>query len=300
MKGIVTDIQRFSLSDGPGIRTTVFFKGCNMRCAWCHNPETINPKQEIMYTQSNCIGCLKCVCACRTGAQTDLGGMHAFIREKCVNCGRCAEICYPEAMAVSGKTMTVDDVMREIAQDRIYYDRSGGGVTLSGGEATCQAEFALALMRACRDEGIQVGLESNLLAPYKDLEPLFEYTDILMADIKLMDDGGHREWVGVGNARVLENMRRAGDGSRSRMIVRTPLIPGVTDSDDNIRQIAAFVSGLKDIMYYELLNFNPLGDGKYRGLGMENRFASARPLNAERLKRLKQIAEESGVPTRIG
>lgn len=302
MKGVITEIQRFSLNDGPGIRTTVFFKGCNMRCAWCHNPETINPEPEIMFTELNCIGCLKCIGVCHSGAQTEIGGLHAFDRDKCTGCGKCAEICYAEAMTVSGKEMSVAEIMREVEQDRIYYSRSGGGITLSGGEATCQPAFARELMKACRESHIQTGLETNMLAPYEELEPLLELTDILMADIKLIDDGAHREWTGVGNKRIMENLRRACGEIRGglKIIIRTPLVPGITDSDENIAGIAEFISGLNGVLDYELLNYNPLGDVKYRGLGMENRNAALKPLGADRLEALKKVAEDSGVPVRVG
>jgi len=302
MKGVITEIQRFSLNDGPGIRTTVFFKGCNMRCAWCHNPETINPEPEIMFTELNCIGCLKCIGVCHSGAQTEIGGLHAFDRDKCTGCGKCAEICYAEAMTVSGKEMSVAEIMREVEQDRIYYSRSGGGITLSGGEATCQPAFARELMKACRESHIQTGLETNMLAPYEELEPLLELTDILMADIKLIDDGAHREWTGVGNKRIMENLRRACGEIRGglKIIIRTPLVPGITDSDENIAGIAEFISGLNGVLDYELLNYNPLGDVKYRGLGMENRNAALKPLGADRLEALKKVAEGSGVPVRVG
>ena len=352
VKGIITEIQRFSLNDGPGIRTTVFFKGCNMRCAWCHNPETINPDPEIMFTELNCIGCLKCVGVCHSGAQTVISGeqaeicnsqtektgLHAFDRDKCTGCGKCAEICYAEAMTVSGHEMSVAEIMREVEQDRIYYSRSGGGITLSGGEPSCQPAFARELMIACRERHIQTGLETNMLAPYEELAPLLELTDILMADIKLIDDDAHREWTGAGNKRILENLRRACGNVRGgkvceggsavcdagrggdkgdelgatisgvsgagksglKVIIRTPLVPGITDSDENIAGIAEFISGLGGVLYYELLNYNPLGDVKYRGLGMGNRFASQKPLGAARLEALKKVAEGSGVPVRVG
>ena len=162
MKHLITDIQRFSLNDGPGIRTTVFFKGCNMRCAWCHNPETLSMSQDLMFYPSKCIGCGKCFDTCPVHAHKFENGVHIIDREICAKCGKCADICYAEAPMMSGKEMTVEQIMSEIRQDKAYYDGSNGGVTLSGGEVLCHTEFATEIARACRKEGFSVSIETNL------------------------------------------------------------------------------------------------------------------------------------------
>ena len=170
--GLITDIQRFSLNDGPGIRTTVFFKGCNMRCEWCHNPETICHQKEIMFYESKCIGCGKCFKVCPVGAHKVIDGTHVIDREKCTLCGKCVENCYAEALVFSAKEMTSDEIMSEILQDKVYYEESGGGVTLSGGEVTCQKELALEIVKMCKKNGIKTAVETNLLMPFESIKEL--------------------------------------------------------------------------------------------------------------------------------
>lgn len=300
MDAMITEIQRFSLNDGPGIRTTVFFKGCNLKCAWCHNPETISPLRELHCYADKCIGCFKCVYACPSKAHKKLNGAHMFYKNLCIKCGKCADICYAGAMAVSGTKMTVEEVMFEIVQDKAYY-RDGGGVTLSGGEVLCQADFAAALIDACHAQGIQVGIETNLSLPWNVCAPLIEKADLIMCDLKIFDNEQHTKWVGAGCQGIKDNICRLA-GTGKPWIVRTPLIPGVSDSADNIAAIAGFLrqTSSDSLLYYELLNFNPLGDSKYRSLKKQNPFADTKPLPFERLSALAAIAAGQGVETRIG
>lgn len=300
MNGRITEIERFALNDGPGIRTTVFLKGCNMRCAWCHNPETIGRGRELLYHANKCIGCYKCVYACPSKAQKRIDGVHRYFPNLCVRCGRCAEICYAGAMEVSGKELTVGEVMAEIVQDKPYYQSSGGGVTLSGGEVLCQPEFAGALADACRAEGIPVAIESNLNAEWTVIAPLLEKLDLVMCDLKLADGEAHKRWTGVDNALIRENLGRLAENGKP-FWVRTPLIPGATDSDENIRAIAAFLAGINtkgSLVWYELLNFNPLGSSKYESLRRQNPFADAKPLSSARVAELKAVAAQAGIPVR--
>ena len=296
---LITEIERFALNDGPGIRTTVFFKGCNLKCSWCHNPETISPRQDLHYYANKCIGCYKCVYACPCKAQKRINNEHHYYPNICVRCGKCAELCYAGAMEVSGRKMTVEEVMFEIMQDRSYYRTSKGGVTLSGGEVLCQMEFAKELTAVCHREGIPVGIETNLSFPWEDIRDFIEQLDIVMCDIKLLDSDSHKRWTGAGNELIMENVKKLHD-SGIPYIVRTPLIPGATDSDENIEGIAEFLNGLKDgnLMYYELLNYNPLGNSKYDSLGKKNPFKEARPLAAGRLEELKNRAQAKGLQVR--
>lgn len=301
MTGMITDIERFALNDGPGIRTTVFFKGCNMHCAWCHNPETINPGRDLHYYASKCISCYKCVYACPSKAHKRINGVHMFYPNICVRCGKCSDICYAGAMVMSGKKLSVEDVMREIRQDMPYYVTSGGGVTLSGGEVLCQAEFASKLTEACHAEGIHVGIETNLSLPWENISPLIEKVDLVMCDLKIYDSTEHKRWTGLGNERVLENIAHLDELNKPH-IVRTPLIPGATDSDENIAAIAKFLAennSSGSMMYYELLNFNPLGGTKYESLKRNDPFKGVKPLPEGRLRELKLLAESFGIAVRF-
>lgn len=206
--GMITDIERCSFSDGPGIRTVVFFKGCNMHCKWCHNPETISPKKSMLYYPQRCISCFKCVYACPSKAQKRIDGVHRFFPRLCIQCGKCAGVCYAEAMVASGRSMKVEDVMREVRQDKAYYQGSGGGVTLSGGEVMCQIPFAVELTDACHAEGIAVGLETNLSLPFEQMLPLLSRADVVMCDLKIWDSREHQRWTSVPNERIIENIRR--------------------------------------------------------------------------------------------
>ena len=293
MYGMITDIQRFSLNDGPGIRTTVFLKGCNLHCAWCHNPETIRKKNELMVYPANCIGCGHCVPVCPSGARSIAAGVLQFDRSRCTACGACAAVCFPGALKMAGRSVSVAEVMGEILQDRAYYADSGGGVTLSGGELFCQAEFADALIDACREEKIPVAVETNLNWQFESVRPILEKLDLIMFDVKIFDYVEHKRWTGVENAELLDNARRLDTLDRP-LIARTPLIPGATDSAENIRAIAGFLRNFRNLRCYELLNFNPLGESKYRALEEKNPFVSARPLKPEALNRLREAAESVG------
>ena len=297
MKHLITDIQRFSLSDGPGIRTTVFFKGCNMRCAWCHNPETLSPNEDLLFYPAKCIGCGKCFSACPTGAQKVADGRHIIDRTLCVKCGKCTEACYAEALVMSGREMTVEEILREVRQDKAYYEASGGGVTLSGGEVLCHVEFAAALAKACRREGISVAIETNLSFPYAHVKPLLDEVDVVMADVKLFDDEAHKTWTGVSNKNILENLAKITD---IPLIVRTPLIPGVTATEDNLRAIAKHLAGKKNLVQYQLLNFNPLGASKYAGLDAENVFAEARPYTEGEMRDFGAMLSDIDIPVKVG
>jgi pyruvate formate lyase activating enzyme len=294
MMGIITEIQRFSLNDGPGIRTTVFLKGCNMQCTWCHNPETLSSNREIHYYENNCIRCYKCVGVCPSKAHKRIGGEHRYFPKLCITCGKCADICYAGAMAMSGTLMDATGIMREILQDKPYYAGSGGGVTLSGGEVFCQLPLVLDLTESCRAEGIPVAVETNLAFPFDYMQPLFRKLQLVMCDLKLMDNSLHKEYTGAENVLILENIRKL-NAVGVPFIVRTPLIPGVTDTDKNIADIAEFLRDQPGMQYYEILNFNPLGAPKYKSLGRKNFFPNARPLSAKRIRELAILAGKLGV-----
>lgn len=298
MKGIVTDIQRFSLNDGAGIRTTVFLKGCNMKCSWCHNPETISAHSQLMFYENKCIGCGKCFQVCPQGAHKVVDGKHVIDRNLCINCGKCADSCYAEALVMCGKLMSTDDVMKQVRQDKAYYDASHGGVTISGGEVLCNSAFAEELADKCHEEGIEVAIETNLSIPFEKVKSLFEKVDFIMCDLKIFEDELHKKYTGISNKVVLGNLKKI-DLLDKPIIVRTPLIPGVTDTKENISAIAEYIKSMKNLQRYELLNFNPLGEGKYRSLDKENAFEKARPLSREALAEIMAYLEGSDINYKI-
>lgn len=277
--GIITDIQRFSLNDGPGIRTTVFFKGCNMACSWCHNPETLSPRPQVLSYPDRCIGCGACA------------GAEGLAK---------ASLCYAGVHVQAGQEKTVSEILAEILQDRLYYQNSGGGVTLSGGEVMTQPAFAESLAAACAEQGIPVAVETNLHYPHETLLPLLPHLSLILCDLKILDPALHRQHTGVDNALVLENLRRI-NGCGVPFLVRTPVIPGINDNEGEIGAIAAWLAAhTPGLQAYELLNFNPLGDSKYQALGADNPHQSSRPLPQERIEALAEAARAQGIPVRIG
>ena len=267
-QGLIFDIERFSTADGPGIRTVVFFKGCNLHCYWCHNPESLKLLPEVEYTPGECLGCGSCGKVCPRGCHVMTGEGHVLLREGCAHCMACTDACPVSALKPMGRYRTVEDCMGEIREDAAFYRRSGGGVTLSGGEVLMQSAFAAALLRQCREEGISAAIESNLSLDRSHLEEVLPYLDLVMADIKHMDSAAHRRATGAGNERTLENLRWL-DQQGIPFIIRTPVIPGFNDSEENIRATAEFLGELQNLRYYELLSYNPMGNDKRRRLGYE-------------------------------
>jgi len=298
-KGIVTEIQRFSLHDGPGIRTTVFLKGCNLRCFWCHNPETLNPKPELQVFPDRCIGCGECFKRCPRGAHLLLDGQRQFRRELCVACGRCAETCYAEALVVTGEYMTVDQVMEEVLRDRPFYETSEGGVTLSGGEPLLQPDFSYAILECCRQEGIGTAIETAANLPWERIASILPVTDLVMMDIKLIDSARHQHCTGVPSERILANAVRLGEQPQP-LIVRTPIIPGVNDTAADVEAIAEFVSRLPNLLYYELLPFHPLAKSKYNSLDLEYGAQDLKSPTREQMDALTQVARDHGLDARHG
>jgi pyruvate formate lyase activating enzyme len=299
MQGIVTNIQRFSIHDGPGIRTTVFLKGCNLRCFWCHNPETLAPKAELQLFLERCIACGECFKRCPNGAHVVVDGQRRFLRELCQGCGACAETCYAEALVLVGQVKSVDEVVEEVLRDRPFYETSNGGVTLSGGEPLLQFDFSRAILERCRAEGVHTAIESAVNYPWERVAAMLEVTDLVMIDIKHMDSARHRECTGVPNERILENALRLGQQPQP-LIVRTPLIPGVNDNEADIAAIAAFVKQLPNLVYYELLPFHPMATSKYQSLDMDYRAKDLARNSNERVEALTEVARAADIEARHG
>lgn len=274
LEGMVFNIQRYSIHDGPGIRTTVFFKGCPLKCFWCQNPESQNESPEILLYRDKCTSCGKCVAVCPTGASSLWEQSSTIDRSKCAGCGKCAGVCPNSARKLVGKPMTVEQVMREVLKDRKFYDNSRGGVTLSGGEPTVQSNFALKILQSSKEAGLNTVLDTCGYTRWSNIEKLLGYTDLVFYDIKHMNPRRHREGTGRDNSLILANAKRV--AKVRPMIVRVPLIPGFNDSFEEVRGIARFVKAELNSTSVQLLPYNKFAEGKYEHIGktstpMENR-----------------------------
>ena len=300
--GIVFNIVHGSFVDGFGIRTTVFLRGCPLRCKWCCNPEGQKYEPELKYTASHCNGCMECLSVCPTGAikraETEDGAKIEIDRSLCTNCMKCVDACYMDALDSFGKTYTVDELFNVVRKDMSYYKSSGGGVTVGGGEATVQADFALAFARKCKENFIHVAFDTcGYTVSEKSFEVLKE-ADLLLYDIKGMDGAVHLKNTGVSNTLILENLKKL-DALGIPSIIRLPLIPGYNDYDETIRETAQFLSELKNVVRVDLMNYHEYGRVKYEQLGMPY-LVEARPLPQERLDEIAAIFHEKGVKTQVG
>lgn len=295
--GMVLNIQRFSVHDGPGIRTLVFMKGCPLRCSWCSNPESQKGAVELGFFQSRCIGCGACLEACPSGAITlSEGGQAITDRDICKRCGKCVEACSYEAREIAGKDTTVEQLLQEVEKDRDFYTNSGGGVTVGGGEPAQQHGYVSEFLRHCKKHWLHTALETCGFAPWEHLEEILHHVDFLYYDIKHMDPLAHERITGVSNQLILSNLERiASHYPETVVVVRVPVIPGLNDSEANITATAKFVSELGTVKGIELLPYHRLGISKYEQFGMEYTLGDAVPHSAEHMKRLQGIVASFGL-----
>jgi glycyl-radical enzyme activating protein len=296
-RGLVFNIQRFSLHDGPGIRTTVFLKGCSLRCFWCHNPEGIQAALEVLFHHERCIACGNCVEACPTGAQILEAARHKFRRDCCTLTGSCVQVCPAGALEWSAREMTVAEVMEEVLIDRVFYrsrESREGGITLSGGEPVLQKEFVRELLAACQSEDVHTAIETAGHIPWSHFAELLPLTDLVMMDLKVFDPERHRQVTGADNRLILSNARRLAS-TEVPVVFRIPVIPGVNDMEEEITALRDFVAGLQSSrrdpssINLELLSFHPLAVDKYRSLGIDNGSGGLQPLSAERMAVLRTL-----------
>jgi pyruvate formate lyase activating enzyme len=301
--GRVLNIQHFSTHDGPGIRTTVFLKGCSLRCKWCSNPESIFPKPELAYNPRSCIGekaCGLCLKACPESAIYVLGaGDRADDKvhinwDLCTNCGECVPVCPSKALYQFGQIMTAKEVLDEVEQDSSFYSQSGGGITLSGGECQLQPDFSAALLKGAHERGLNTAIETAFNVPWAFVEKVLPHVDVVLHDHKITDPVRHKKWVGVDNVRIKENQRRAYETfPDTTFIARTPVIPGVNDDEDHIRAVLEFIRPYKNVVDYELLPYHRFGTSKYGFLGKVYELSDFGEPSPERMARLRAIIDEA-------
>jgi pyruvate formate lyase activating enzyme len=270
MTGMVFDIQKFSIHDGPGIRTTVFLKGCPLRCLWCHNPESQESGLEISLIPSKCIGCGYCFKACPLSNHVmEASGERIFHRARCQRCGICAEKCYAGAIELIGREMSVEEVLADVEKDRPFYETSGGGMTLSGGEPLFQFDFTRALLREAKRRELHTCIETCGFAPFELLEQLVPFVDLFLYDCKETDPVRHREYTGVPREVIVENLVRL-DRLGAKTVLRCPIVPGLNARDDHLAGIAALANRLDNIREVHIMPYNPLGKSKHERFGKDS------------------------------
>jgi pyruvate formate lyase activating enzyme len=304
--GLILNLQRFSTEDGPGIRTTVFFKGCPLRCLWCHNPESISMEPQIQWLENKCIRCGTCIktCPLRCLSKTEQG--IAINRETCNGCAECVEACPANALELLGKRVSLDELVVELLKDQIFFEKSGGGVTLSGGEPMMQPDFAAALLRRLKEKGINTALDTCGVCSPRSLDKVLPYTDIVLFDLKETEPEKHYSFTGQYNQKIFDNLLYIRNHIQSQspqkvLWIRTPLIPEATTRRDNITNLGAFIaSNLAGIVQrWELCAFNNLCHHKYRRLGIAWQYATTPLMTKDAVRELEECAKLSGVDPNI-
>ncbi len=301
-QGLVFDIDRFASHDGPGIRTAIFLKGCPLRCVWCHSPESQRSHPEILYQGERCTACGLCMDVCPENALTQGESQGRAIavldRTRCTACGRCVDVCYPGALRMAGTPVTVGEVIAEVKKDRPFFQSSGGGVTLSGGEPAMQPRFAYNFLLACTQQGIHTAMETSGYARWEVMSSLAGVTDLLLYDIKFMDADRHQRYTGVPNERILANLK--GLAAQGHTIqVRVPCIPGINDDAEQIGAIARFVAGLA-VERLALLPYNAAAGAKYQWVGRPYTLSDRETQTEEEMASLAEIARKEGLQVQVG
>jgi pyruvate formate lyase activating enzyme len=297
--GMLFDLHRFAIHDGPGIRTTVFLKGCPLNCWWCHNPESQSAQPQKLVRSSRCIQCGACVEACpQHGITLEDDGIHSD-RQSCTRCGECVTVCYAGASEMVGYKADVATLMETINSDRVFYDQSGGGVTFSGGEPLSQPGFLREMLMACKTAGIHTAVDTSGYTPWHNLEAILADTDLFLFDLKLMDDNEHKHYTGVSNRLILENLQRLAHSGLA-IWIRLPLVPGINDSPANLQALVDFVKPLPGLQQISLLPYHNAAGQKYRGLGQQYLMEDLLAHTPQQLTSIQKQLEKSGLPVVIG
>lgn len=300
-KGLIHAIERFSLHDGPGIRTLVVMKGCPLRCRWCSSPYTQQSRPEILHIKTRCTGCGSCIAVCKTRAITfdSTDDSVKTDRSQCIGCGECIEACPNQARELSGLSYTAQELMCEVEKDDAFFRRSGGGVTVGGGEPALQAEFVGEFLALCRAHGFHTAMETCSQTYWEKLASLMDSLDLVYMDLKHMDDRRHQDWTGASNSRIMENIRRT--AKRNQVILRIPVIPGFNDDEENISKSARFAKALgSNVLRLELLPYHQFGIYRYEELDRAYAIEAIQPPSEEHMMNLQEIARTFGINVEIG
>ena len=287
----VFNIQRYSIHDGPGIRTTVFFKGCPLKCLWCHNPESQKFDSEIMIYKDRCISCGYCNTTCKNNAIDD--------NKKCVICEECAEICPTNARSLVGKEMSIDEIIKEVEKDRIFFDQSKGGVTLSGGEPLSQGEFLKDLVKKLKDKKIDVTIDTSGYSKWDIIKEINPYVDLFLYDLKIINDEKHKEYTGVSNEIILDNFKKLSNIAKD-IIIRIPIIPTLNNSEEDIKDFIDFLKEVKNFNYIDLLPYHNISMEKYKRLNLKYEIEHIEKPTKEQMESIREKFQNEGFKVKIG
>ena len=299
LTGTIFEIERYAVNDGPGIRTLVFLKGCSLRCIWCCNPESQHHRTQLVYWKSKCLGCRHCIEACEQEALAMTSDGIVIDRSACTVCGDCTDACYAEALVLVGKRMTPEEVLEEVLKDELFYQKSGGGVTFSGGEPFEQSAFVLRTAELCKEHGIHTAVETCGAVSWPLLEASLPLIDLYLFDVKVIDSSRHERLTGVPNERIIDNFKRLA-AAGAKMRVRVPIIPGCNDSDEDLRAIVEFLKASAPGIPVDLLPYHRLGRSKYERLDVAYALDDLEPPSPERMSTIRRRFESEGFPVTVG